>query len=259
MAQFFPVGPLHVMEALNEAGGLKQGCLVLAHKVVEDPQGWHRLLLKAPVQTVILDNGTAEFGKPVDDSVMIAAFDALNGKGLKIIVVLPDVYEDTDGTIKATQRALQSWPRIFPEGFHSYMFVPQGKTETEFLRCVETVLKREGTFYYDGLISWFGIPRNVANNHGTRERIVRLCKTIAPDLGIHLLGFSDNVPDDILTAQHPAVTSIDSSVPLRAAFEERPLELWRPRKHDTGWWDMKYTKLAHDNIRTARKWVQGPR
>lgn len=251
MAYYYPVAPVHILQKLSDDGQLKNGILILAHDVVEHEAEYAQLLKTARIDTVIVDNGTAEFGKPCSDEVLASAVHMVLDRGdMTCVMALPDVYEDAAETIRVARE-------FHDKGlFQNYgsrlkkMAIPQGKTQQEFMNCYEELV-----CHLCPELDWIGIPRNVTNNMGTREHVVRLVNTITPFLTVHLLGFSNNIGDDILSAQLREVNSIDTSVPFRAAYRGNRVRVGAEREHEPSWWNMEWNDLVNHNVSIVRKWV----
>lgn len=251
MADFYPVASAQVLLGLHKAGELKHGFLVEAHQIMEDIPAYGSLFQATTVENIIVDNGAGILGKPCDPIIMSNSIDivkeAFTGH---IVSVIPDVYENSAATYQSV-REFVSNPKHLDTRVQ-YMLVPQGLDENTFLWCLEKCIVVDEV---DHWVGWIGIPRNVANNHGSRERAVKLVKALCPDKKIHLLGFSDNVADDVLCARMPEVESIDSSVPIRAA--PRRVYMHEKREHGLDWWDKPYNEKMVANVKTVRGWVKG--
>jgi hypothetical protein len=155
-----------------------------------------------------------------------------------ITTVLPDVLLDTDRTINECSVAYPFWVDAFQHAQlkPAFMIVPQGKTREGWIRCAEHFAS-DDVFPY---INFWGIPRNVVQQFGTRVGLPSICRALNPNRKIHLLGFSDEPFDDIQTAQiHNNVYGIDSAVPFRAINQGIPLTIAgfsnMPKRGD--WWE----------------------
>lgn len=265
MASFAPVCPIHILQGLACQGNYVLGDyhLPLAHDVLKHPDEYRRMfdtiIEDATTDdgcyaTVILDNSVIELGTAVNIDVIAEAAKIVSAN----VIVLPDILLDCDATIVACKQAIKTWTPILQRELDwdwSYMFVPQGRTLAEFVQCAEA-------FRDDDLIGWWGVPRNF-NIHGlgSRTTAVNILEAIQGKRNIHLLGFSDNVLDDILSARHPAVNGIDSAVPIRAASLGLPMSLTfdksLPPRGD--WWDdpeTKFVPLMANNVMVTRDMVE---
>jgi hypothetical protein len=131
--------------------------------------------------------------------------------------------------------------------------VPQGDTKAKWVECAE--------YFADGnFINFWGIPRNVVNkNICSRRNLSTLLHALNPNRTIHMLGFSDDVIDDIISAQQPWVTGIDSAVPIRAVSQGIPLTMRAlakmPPRGD--WWETAtWDSQMAVNLKTARQWFR---
>ena len=257
MSKYLPVAPARILQALHDRGTPKDSFL-LAHEVVKNPHGYRALAKKwQSVHTLtILDNSVIELGGAVDLDMVQEAAEICRPR----VVVLPDVLEDGAGTVKATLDAWGDWEAIFGNQWHyrnedlrgkhesELMFVPQGKDLHDWITCLEDVIQKIQP-------TWIGIPRNATSRivH-SRAYLVDIVKSIYPDAKIHLLGFSDYIWDDVVSARHPGVSSIDSAVPVRYHTELK-LTSKIPSRGD--WWSQgEYTDLTLHNYMRAQNWVR---
>lgn len=221
MAKFAPVCPINILEEFvmyHTAGSYH---LPLAHDVLEHPARYRDVFQNKirKGSTVILDNSVIELGTAVNIDVIAEAASIVSAN----VIVLPDVLLDTAKTIYACTKAIDDWTPILNSrlgvGNWSYMYVPQGRTLEGFTRAAEAMRDVPD-------IGWWGIPRNF-NIHGlgSRRLAIDLCHMINSERSIHLLGFSDNLADDMLSARDLRVSGIDSAVPIRAASLGREMSL----------------------------------
>lgn len=216
MAFFAPVCPVHILKQLAAEGSMGPYHLPLAHDVLEH-QDMYRFMFRDSayaddIHTTILDNSVIELGSAVNIDVITEAALVVRAN----VIVLPDVLLDAQATVRECKKAIPIWREKLQNAFGRYqdwrfMLVPQGKTPGEFAWCAEQ-------FANDIDIGWWGIPRNYnIRGLGSRRDAVEIVKSINPKRKIHLLGFSDNIVDDVLSARVPGVSGIDSAVPIRAA------------------------------------------
>jgi hypothetical protein len=142
-------------------------------------------------------------------------------------------------------------------GNYRFMVVPQGKTIEEFMGCAETL--HETMDGNEQLMMW-GIPRNLVKLHGSRLEACRRLRELDDYAGeegeipFHLLGFSDNIQDDIECSKLPFIGGIDSAVPLRVPNFELIVngqEIAEPRGD---WWDRaRFNPNMLDNLVYARE------
>lgn len=223
MAHFAPVVPTPIMRELKKRDLLGNYHLLLAHDVVAHAEDYRDIFVRDinfyMNSYIIMDNSLIELGKAVDDELIEQALAVIAPD----VLVLPDKLGDATYTLEASLDALKRWSdRTYCS---HYMFVPQGKTETELLACFEdfigTVRGLEGLH----LIGAIGIPRYIANVAGSRKHVTEVILNYLardPDLEhirVHLLGFSDNLTDDIESARIGGVMGIDSAVPVRVGIQ----------------------------------------
>lgn len=250
MAVFAPVCPSRILKQLDphNAGNYH---LLLAHDVAKDP-GYKEFFSKLFMSTVIMDNSVIELGNAVDLSVIKAA--CLNV--LPHTIVLPDVLLDARETVNSCKAALPVWREAFKDVLakpieyssmkRGFMIVPQGKSIEEWAWCAEQ-------FKDEPDVNFWGIPRNLVKQIGTRRDAIIIAHALNPERVIHLLGFSDSIIDDVLCARNRLVAGIDSAVPLRVAQMSMALET-DPRGD---WWDTcTFNPQMDTNIALYRQWIR---
>lgn len=255
MPLFAPVAPPQILERFRQAGVLGQYHLLLAHDVVRQPSAYHDIFRKyGDLRTVIMDNSVAELGGSVDVEIVMDAVVATNSN----IVVLPDVYKDAKATVENCKAALEDWPaKLYKVVRRPYLFmmVPQGQNLEEWMWCAEQ-------FADDSRIGWWGIPRNLTDlpDPGTRFQAIALARALNPSRHIHMLGFSEDIMDDIFCVNVYAqiVEGIDSAVPIRCSSFGIPLSMTMKLPARGNWWETAQpTEHMMKDLATVRRWVQG--
>ena len=255
MAKFGPVAPIQVVRNLSP-----RACgdyhLLLAHDVAEHDVEYRQFFGRISNCTVIMDNSVIELGNAVDLKVIKKALQAVDSS----TVVLPDVLLDSKKTVESCKAAIEPWSRDLSDvgfgtassnGRRGFMLVPQGKTLAEFAWCAQQ-------FASDPLINFWGIPRNLVKEIGSRARAIDICAAINSHRRIHLLGFSDDIVDDVLCAKDRRVEGIDSAVPLRMASlgSELAFNMDTP-KRDPNWFaNATHVPLMDQNIETYTQWIR---
>ena len=253
---FAPVCGVQMYSGMQKAGRLPSYHLLLAHDIIARPNSYHAVFsqLERPY-TIILDNSVVELGNAMVDPHAIGEAARIVGAN---VIVLPDVYKDSEGTIASCLDAYKAWPEIINKylepGSWSFMMVPQGRTRAEFARCAEAF----GGFKFP-LIQWWGIPRNQVELTGSRLHALRTCVMVDPQRAIHMLGFSDDLVDDFQTIRFSNIyiRGIDSAVPLRAAVEGLQMSMGLeigPRRE--GWLEhAMYTPEVQRNINITQSLI----
>jgi len=262
MAKFAPVCPIWLARKLAALEMLGDYHLLLAHDVVKHPGGYAEVFgsnfrLNHRHGCIILDNSLIELGHPADDDMILEAAAIVNPN----VVVLPDYAHDMERTIDGSSKAYNRWRKI---GLHTdYMGVAQGNTLDEYVKCATTLTKLIH-------VNHIGIPRNaVSKLHSRFQLIQKVREATSPRPAgdvpeIHLLGFSEDVLDDVTCASLPFIKGIDSAVPLRAGLENVWLtspfsyeEFNHPRNNY--WHEPKeVTSALVQNIQRLRQWLQVP-
>ena len=255
MAKFAPVAPIQVVDAMppSVCGDYH---LLLAHDVAAHDQRYGRFFGSINNCTVIMDNSVIELGNAVDLKIIKRALKAVDST----TVVLPDVLLDGQKTVESCKAALDPWSdELHDVGFgrttmndrRGFMIVPQGKTLAEFAWCAQQ-------FADDPRINFWGVPRNLVKEIGSRARAIDIVHALNPHRRIHLLGFSDDVCDDVLCAKDRRVEGIDSAVPLRAGTLgiEFGFNTNMP-KRDPLWFDTAiHVPLMDTNIENYKRWIR---
>lgn len=253
MSKFAPVAPIQVVSKLSPAA-CGDYHLLLAHDVADKDNAYRKFFNTIHNPTIIMDNSVIELGNAVDLKVIKKACLAVDAT----TVVLPDVLLDGRATIESCKAAIPVWLDAFSDiGFgmnqnkRGFMIVPQGKTLAEFAACAEM-------FAHDPGINFWGVPRNLVAQIGSRRDAIDIVYQLNTHRRIHLLGFSDNVPDDVICASDRRVEGIDSAVPIRCGtlgirfgFDS----VVPPR--DPAWFDnAEYVPLMDENILNYSRWIR---
>lgn len=259
LKHFAPVVPLSVAAALREDGMLGGYHLLLAHDVLADPNGYkevYRPYMDGTPMNIIMDNSLIELGYPMEMKDVLEAARVVGAKQ----IVLPDELGEMQFTLKAVWDAMDKWytlPLSETAGI-TPIGVVQGKTLTECTTCLQE---------FRNLGINISIPRVLYKYLGSRAEIAVIAHMKFGFQNIHLLGFSENILDDIACTRLPGVAGIDSAVPIRAAYKHMTMEpLSEYFDRDVGprgnYWDVKpgdldsvQSSLVVQNIRQVRKWI----
>lgn len=128
--------------------------MFLAHMVERHPA--YRQVAAECSGYKILDNSLIELGGAVDIERVLSAADTIGAHE----IILPDVFQNGPGTVKAVEKALDYLYSRWPRGNWPYklMAVAQGKDETSWVKCYqELLLKPE--------VDVIGIPKILAKMH----------------------------------------------------------------------------------------------
>jgi len=236
--------------------------LLLAHDVVKHPSLYRRVYEEVRRRYedsfIILDNSVVELGDAVGLSMMVEA--------AKIVkpdcIVIPDVMNDG----AATRYRASEFGREYMRELHQdeelnelnipLMGVIQGKHYDDWI---------ESAFYYYCMpnVSYIGVPRVVTKAVGSRMPLLHSLLRHEYFQGVHLLGFSDNVLDDVCCARMPGVDGIDSAVPIRAALAGIPMTIDQPKDYGSRghFWETSLEKVYRsvnaitDNVCLVRRWI----
>jgi hypothetical protein len=252
MAKFAPVAPIQVVSKMDPLA-CGDYHLLLAHDVADKAQEYRRFFGSHQNFTVIMDNSVIELGGAVDLKTIRKACEAVDST----TVVLPDVLLDAKATVEQCTAALGHWPDTFRDlfgttpGRRGFMIVPQGRTLAEFAWCASQFASHPD-------INFWGVPRNLVKEVGSRERAIDIVSAINPHRRIHMLGFSDDMVDDVLVAKDRRVEGIDSAVPIRCGtlgIELGFASVVPPR--DPSWFETaEYVPLMDENVMQYRAWIR---
>ncbi len=184
----------------------------------------------------ILDNGCAELGKSIDTHTLIKL-----AREYKVnTLILPDVWMNANDTFGLSKMALDTIITEYPEEYErmNFMFVPQGKTLTEFTNCLTNFIdwvEHPDQISMKKII--IGLPyltcAKIMNLHSpydrdddvTNARIYLMQKLhILRYCDIHLLGAGFNYSQEISFMRHYYnVISADTSTPYVLALNKNEL------------------------------------
>lgn len=250
-ARYAPVAPLQSLLALADMKILGDYHLLIAPIVLNRDWQYADFFTKRhPGMTVIMDNGVIESGAPMGLGNLISASKLVDAT----VLVLPDTIDDKRMTVKQVRNAMREWERASAGSGLQTMGVVQGRTLDECLDCAADLVEAG--------VDWLAVPRGLTKNLKTRVPLVR---QVAEEHGkpIHVLGFSDNIEDDIKAAVcHPLVQGIDAATPMWA---DRWLPLHPPTdepmtlglgKRPEDFWHNGVPDQAGHNAETVRRWLR---
>jgi hypothetical protein len=243
--QFAPVANLETYRKLSFTA-LGEYQLLIATEVVKDPKGWGDFWAYQAItnQFIIMDNGLIEAGESADPGIIKAACEAVKPD----CVVLPDTLGNFMATLGASIEALPEYRKLeLP-----LMGVVQGRN----IQDIETLMD----FYDANDVEYLSIPRVMVEFFQTRRWLIERARW--HNKPIHLLGWSENVADDLACAGMDGVIGIDSAVPVwlphyfpvtptqKSVYGSRPPDFWE-RIPDEDDLDQMQT-----NIKWVRDWIR---
>ncbi len=266
MARFAPVVPLAIARQLQgkypNKDLLGNYHLLLAHDILKHPKEYQQVYGEVRRRYgkdsfIILDNSIVELGKAMSIDDLMAASDILRPD----CIVVPDVMGDGSATRLAAERFCREYAKRMvaagdPNNIPSLLGVIQGDSVAD---CMDTA----SLFYVQNLIEYVSVPRIVGQKLGTRMGVLNQLAMSPRFAGIHLLGFSDNLLDDVACARHPLVQGIDSAVPIRAGLRGQEITIeyavdYGPRGLFWDTTEVQYN-LNHEqvraNIEAFRRWI----
>ncbi len=243
MVRFAPVCPPAMLMDLKEKGVLGNYHLLLAHDIA-DNEALYREVFHDIQGTIIMDNSTVELGHPVELDVMLRAKAIVHAD----LVVLPDYLGEMQRTIDASKSVALEWMQA---GLGPFMAVPQGQTHEEVVRCAQAHRN------LPSVTAW-GIPRHCTELFGTRMGVIKAVRMVDHIFSMHLLGFSENMHDDLVCSRVEYISGIDSAVPVRLGLHDIKISQvlsGHPPRGD--YWDT--ATVANDqvleNLKLIRSWI----
>jgi hypothetical protein len=236
---FAPVVPIEVARAMEEhkPGSIGNYHLLLAHDVLERPDDYAEVYGNKDY-TILMDNSLVELGYPLPLYDVLAACKIVGAQ----YAILPDVLGDYEGTVERTEAALTEWNNLSDEerGDVQLMPVIQGNSHREHINFLCRFAGRMD-------VAGFCVPRVIADRQGSRKHIIAEATKFTR---VHLLGFSNNLWDDIACARMPNVAGIDSAVPVRLGLKGHIMSFDTPQ--DPGlrgfYWDNPFEHCTTSKI-----------
>jgi hypothetical protein len=171
---------------------------------------------------------------------------------------MPDTLRNAQETVLASTQFAYAFDERFTNTRGHIMGlagVIQGSNLAECLWCAAQLVRMPR-------VDLLCVPRVLREVLGTRMLITMMIGMKYPAIKVHLLGFSNDLLDDVATARLPNVHGIDSAVPIRAGMVGMELSL------HTGYFDPgprgdfwgralveKDMRLVAMNIAEFRKWI----
>lgn len=260
MALFAPVVPLGLAKWLKEKKALGNYHLLLAHDVIEHPKEYAEVygdIGRDRDSCIIMDNSLIELGYAIDTSMLIDACHIVGAR----YAVMPDKLKEADQTYDMSEKGFKELFKKAPE--IKPVFVVQG---ANIMQCLELSVRFLKLADIHGINYMLSVPRVLGDTLGSRkELIASIWKQGVP---MHLLGFSNNLLDDVACSRMPGVVGIDSASPIRVALQRKsPLTLdWpidpgpRGDYWTTNWLEFMESwphveGLVLDNIQKVRTWI----
>lgn len=200
MTHFAPVAPLLIHRQLDKAHALGDYNLIIASEVMEAP-GPHRAFWQNREGFLIMDNGVIELGYPLPLRQLAVAAEMVHAS----VLVLPDTIDDANMTIKQVRFSNPEWKKLRTDT--KTMGVVQGKNFAECVDCADAHVQHG--------VDYLAIPRGLTPNLGSRYDLTQHIASEHPSIPLHMLGFSENIRDDIHAAvAAPTIMGIDAATPV---------------------------------------------
>lgn len=229
--------------------------LILAHKVLEC-QEYADFYRERSQQGdyVILDNSAHELGTGLPPEQLAAAASIVQASEL----VLPDRLFFGEDTVERSNQCFDS----VRQGIN-FMAVPQGRTLSEWLFCLNELLH---------LTTTIGISKDYEVWEGGLATLVRLSLSHGAT-SIHLLGWGRDLGQLLLLQEFTQIRGVDSAKPIVFAssgvalpdpelFRARTTRIYYPKRGEGDYFDTvldrKQMSLAQHNISIFRKLAGDP-
>lgn len=255
-ARYSPIAPIALLEVMLELERsavrqvLGNYLLLLAHDVLAYPERYENLIIRVRRYYesygdtfIIMDNSVVELGHAMNMEDVIEAACVVEAD----CIMTPDILGDSHGT----QALVEIQKELLLECNFPLMRVPQGKSHAELVECVDWLHYHLPT---DNMTEFWGVPRWVSNELGSRIPIVQYINMLSEGAYIHLLGGSNNYLDDCRSATLPHVMGIDSANPLVMAYNGHSIaeKGWEHVDRGNYWDTKKLIPLVAENMDTIR-------
>lgn len=261
MAKFAPVVPLSIVESMWHTGILGDYHLLLAHDVVSSPEAedgyskyfYYRMRSMHPKATIIMDNSVVELGEAFDFEHCFNAAVLVQADYL----VAADAFLESKLTLARSAIFADDFRHMRDHGSIGLMGVVQGRTLEECMVCAEY-------YAHDELFRGIAVPRCLTPVLGSRMSVLlEIQRRLAGRFDcVHMLGFSDDLVDDIACARLPFVNGIDSAAPIRGALKGIQVQLPHTDFGPRGdFWQTTYQQgwdalaAITDNVNTVRQLI----
>lgn len=250
---FAPVAPLEVLRTLQATRSLGDYHLLIAPTVLDRAFAYEQFFRTRESMTVIIDNGVVELGYPLPIRQLDQAASLIGSDRHEVVVVMPDVINNGQATARLTAGAVAEWRRL--KSNVKTLGVAQGTTLKECIECAKALVE-EG-------VDWLAISKYAAPLLGSRIELAQALYAEFPRTPVHLLGFSENLWDDIKSvAASPMVQGIDSAMPVWANDllplnppDGEPHGLVGVRRPVDYWRRPVVQPVSSTNVRIVREWI----
>jgi hypothetical protein len=221
MSQFSPVAPVGILEYLDDLGIMGEYHLLIADKVLNSPGRWKQLFdgrrERGFNDFIMMDNSLIELGRPLPPELLVQAVEIVHAN----TIVLPDSYGQMEETVERSIVGAEILKDMLPD-YCTFQFVVQGTSVAEALegiRMIGSYVLIPGVSSLLDAVTHLSVPRVFCDTTGSRKRLI---EELYARFGkkIHLLGFSENICDDVESAQLRGVTGIDSAMPIWAGMKQ---------------------------------------
>ena len=202
--------------------------LLLSHLLDDDYYRKHYTEERKRGAYIILDNSAHEFKAAESAKKLIKQAAEIKAQE----VVVPDVLEDSAGTVNASLRALETWFERKDDLVRTLnpalMYVPQGSTEAKWAWCLEELIRchlyiSKKYQYRDDFVIGLSKDYEVWPGglmHLIDTYLVPLHENPTLRVKIHLLGWGRNLWElNSIGKKHPWIRSTDSAKPFVYALD----------------------------------------
>ena len=253
MAKYSPIGPITILEQLQEQGMLGNYLLLLAHDVLEWPARYEELVRELgtdPDSFIMMDNSVVELGVPMETRDVIKAARIVNADAIMTAYIM----YDSIGTQARVEDALS----MLTNSEFDLMRIPQGETNQDLIECSQWL--RDNVPKNEDGIEYWGISRLITNSNtmGSRVPIIQYINMTSEKPRFHLLGTSKDHTDDMIACTLPDVMGIDSANPVVAGFAGLDLSVmsWRHLPRGAYWEARKLPELSVKNVDYMRNAIR---
>lgn len=252
MSRYAPIVPIDLQIEFRQANLMGPYHLLLAQEILKEEEKYHLEYSAHAPEFTIVDNGVAE-GQLLSGAEIIHAARTVYANAL----VLPDVQGNANETYLASRNFLRTHADALRTTDFLYMAVVQGSSIQEIEAVAGSLLT------LDPEVRFLAVPRNLVKRLGSRIDVVRHLFRVY-GRPIHLLGFSEDLADDIESAQQIGVMGIDSAMPIWWGMTHHVLPINPPGVKDYGkrpdwYWSRDQPDIVSTaimNILRVREWLK---
>ena len=197
---FAPVIPFGVENTLRSMSIVPSAIVLTPSAVLRFGDRYVKMYAAGPKpSTIFINGGLGDTDKPQPFPLAIDAAMKVSAN----YIILPDAEHDSAATIKVAKRAIHTLKQR--KGFPSKVIgVPQGTDYADYVDCANSLV--------DMGVDALGASRNIYEVDRFRANYISAFRSFG--VPVHILGFTNDLHDDLYCAKFPGVESIASAMPI---------------------------------------------